>query len=170
MSMSYSNSISQTFTATNAKHLASRVASDLYQCSRLYGYPSESHIAELQQELAVLLTGGYVATYEFGFKKHGKRVLTWFYTVDSSGNLVGGNDDRSGGIHAHGDVSTATYFNFLTYSTKWSDLDANQKAQVDSQHPVYRPDGDAPTDGNGTWHIERAYTSGGVRIDRKSFR
>lgn len=169
--MSYSTSATETFTATNAKHLASRVASDLYQCSRLYGSPSEMSIPDLQEELAVMLTGGYVSTYEFGFKRVGKRVLTWYYTVDPSGNLVGGNDDRSGGIYAHADISNAEYFNFMSYSQKWFDLNSDAKSRVKVQHKINRVTGEAPTDGaTGAWRIERTYTSGGVRIDRKSFR
>lgn len=168
--MSYSNSATQTFSATNAKHLASRVASDLYQCSRMYGMPSETSIPDLQADLAVMLTGGYVATYEFGFKRDGKRVLTWYYAVDSSGNLVGGNDDRSGGIYAHADVSDAEYFNFMTYSQKWTDLNSDGRTRVKSQHNINRGTGEAPSDGTiGNWYTERTYTSGGVRIDRKSF-
>lgn len=168
--MSYSTSATQSFTATNAKHLASRVASDLYQCSRLYGRPFESGIPALQDELGVMLTGGYVSTYEFGFKRDEKRVVTWYYSVDASGNLVGGNDDRSGGIYAHADINGAEYFNFMTYSQKWWDLNSEAKSRVKAQHNIDRGSGEAPADGNGTWYIERTYTSGGVRIDRKSFR
>lgn len=168
--MNYSISSTQTFSATNAKHLASRVASDLYQCSRLHGMPSESHIADLQEELAVMLTGGYVAKYEFGFERDGRRVLTWLYTVDSSGNFIGGNDDRSGGIHAQTDVSDADYFNFMTYSSKWTALESDRRARVSSQHSINRGTGIPPADGTaGRWHIDRTYTSGGVRIDRRSF-
>jgi hypothetical protein len=57
-----------TFTRTHAKHLATMVLTDLYQCSMLYDRPSESAIGDYETELIELLANEYVAGYEFGFE------------------------------------------------------------------------------------------------------
>lgn len=166
---SYSKTV--TFSATNAKHLASKVASDLYQCSILYDCPSASHVVELEAEIAVLLEGGYLSTYEFGFKSSsGRRVLTWFYRVDASGNLSGGADDRSGGIQPGVDLQSAHYFNFLSYSDSWTGLTAEEKEIVKNRHPVDRGYGEPPVDGTGYWQEDRSYSSGGVGVSRRTYR
>ncbi|EAR25266.1 hypothetical protein A20C1_01721 [marine actinobacterium PHSC20C1] len=168
--MTGSYSVSQTFTLTHAKHLASKVVSDLYQCRNFYGEPSEAQIARYQEELIVMLAGGYVKEYEFGFKKRDQRIVSWQYRVNASGDLVGGADDRSGGIYARADISGATHFNFMSYSQAWFDLSSDETDTVKSKHPVDRNTGDLPSDGNGYWHTDRTYSSAGVAIERKTFR
>ena len=55
--MTTSATATQTFTLTHAKYLASKVVSDMYQCSRLYGSPSADQIANYEKELVVMLAG-----------------------------------------------------------------------------------------------------------------
>lgn len=156
-----------TFTLTHAKHLASKVIADLYLCSRQYGYPSVGSVPAYQEELTVLLAGPYVEAYEFGFKRDGKRVLTWRYTVGPAGDLQG--DSRSGGLVRGIDVTGAEYFNFLTYSDRWSWLTAAEQKSIRDTLPIDRTPGSAPSDGNGYWTTERAYTAGGTLVQRRVF-
>ena len=168
--MTNSYSTSETFTLTHAKHLASKVVSDLYQCRKFYGEPSEAQIARYQDELIVMLAGGYVKDYEFGFKKNDLRVVSWQYLVNASGDLVGGADDRSGGIYARADISGATHFNFMSYSQAWLDLASNEQSIVRTKHSINRNAGYLPSDGSGYWQTDRTYSSAGVAIERKTFR
>ena len=168
--MTGSYSFSESFTLTHAKHLASKVVSDLYQCRRFYGEPSEAQIAKYHDELIVMLAGGYVKEYEFGFKKNDQRVVSWQYRVNAAGDLVGGSDDRSGGIYARADVTGATHFNFMSYTQAWFDLTATEKDTVESKHPINRSTGSLPQDGAGYWATDRTYSSAGVAIERKTFR
>ncbi|MEB4613692.1 HORMA-1 domain-containing protein [Leucobacter sp. M11] len=168
--MTSSYSISQTFTLTHAKHLASKVVSDMYQCRNFYGEPSEAQIVNYQEELIVMLAGGYVKEYEFGFKKNDQRIISWQYRVNASGDLVGGTDDRSGGIYARADVSGATHFNFMSYTQAWFDLTSTEQSAVRAKHPINRSTGNLPSDGSGYWHTDRTYSSAGVAIERKTFR
>jgi hypothetical protein len=168
--MTSSYSISETFTLTHAKHLASKVVSDLYQCRNFYGEPSEAQISKYQDELIVMLAGGYVREYEFGFKKNDLRIVSWQYRVNASGDLVGGADDRSGGIYARADTSGATHFNFMSYSQAWFDLTSGEQNNVKAKHPVSRGTGHLPSDGTGYWQTDRTYSSAGVAIERKTFR
>jgi Bacterial HORMA domain family 1 len=66
--MSYSYTTTESFTLTHARRLATKVAADMHQCQRFYGYPTDTQIENYQQELIVLLHGGYMKSYEFGFK------------------------------------------------------------------------------------------------------
>lgn len=161
----------QTFTRTHAKYLASKVVADLYQSARLYGKPHTGDIADYEAELVELLVGGYVAEYEFGFKKNGKRVVTWQYRVNASGDLVGGGaDDRAGGVYARAKIADATYFNYLSYGQKWWNLTTEARKAIKNRLPIARSSGALPADGNGEWVSDRTYSNGGVAVSRRTFR
>jgi hypothetical protein len=157
-----------TFTLTHAKHLASKVAADLYLCSRQYGRPSVGSVEAYQGELAALLADRYVEAYEFGFKRNEKRVLSWRYTVGPAGDLQG--DSRSGGLVRGVNVADARYFNFLTYNDRWFALTATEQKAIEDTLPIQRTSGLAPGDGNGYWTIERSYSAGGMLMERRVFR
>jgi hypothetical protein len=157
-----------TFTRTNAKHLAAKVITDLYQCSMFYGRPPEDRIEEYETELIEMLANEYVSSYEFGFKRDGKRVLTWYYTVGVDGGLHG--DSNAGAIYAKAAVADVAYFNFMMYSDKWSKLTEIQRTNFKTSLPFQRTAGAAPADGNGYWRTDHGYSAGGVRIQRKTFR
>ena len=108
--MAYTYTTTETFTLTHARRLAAKVAADMHQCQRLYGHLTDTEIEEYQQELTVLLVDGYIRSYEFGFKKDGRRVVSWHYTVSPSGDLEGG---RSGGLFPTADISNAVTYGSL---------------------------------------------------------
>ncbi len=156
-----------TFTRTHAKHLASKVIADLYQCFMLYDQPAGG-ISDYEAELVELLAGGYVAEYEFGFKEGGRRIVSWRYIVGADGGLHG--DSNAGSLYARADVAGATYYNFLTYSAKWANLDATSKAAINAALPFRRGDGSLPGDGAGYWQTDHGYTAGGTLVSRTTFR
>lgn len=167
--MSYSITRSETFTLAHAKNLASRVAADMHVSARYYGRPSDSQIDGYADELAQMLRYGYVDKYEFGFKKDGKRIVSWSYSVDASGAIQ--SDDRTGRVYSAADVSGATFFNYMWYSTKWHSLPAADQDEFKKELPVERTPADPPADGHGYWTAgEKSYSSGGVGLSRSSFR
>lgn len=162
---------SQSFTRSHAKYLASKVVADLYQCARLYGRPSTDSIPDYEAELVELLVGGYVREYEFGFKQHGMRVVSWQYSVTVGGDLVGGStDDSAGGVYARAKVAGADYFNFLSYSQKWFGLGSSERDRVEATLPFSRSTGTLPADGNGYWVQDKTYSSSGTSVARRTFR
>jgi len=165
--MSYTTTT--TFTLTHAKHLAAKVITDLYQCHLLYGHPTGESIADYLTELIELLAGGYVGTYEFGFRKNGERVIAWRYSVGADGGLHGG-DANAGNLYARASVVGAEYYNHLTYSDHWLEIGDAAREAVRARLPFQRKTASLPGDGQGYWQTDHGYTSGGRRIERTTFR
>jgi hypothetical protein len=166
--MSYGLTTTSTFTRTHAKHLAAKVVTDLYQCSVLYDEPSANSIGDYETELIEMLSREYVERYEFGFKRSGKRLLTFRYQVGADGGLHG--DANAGGIYAKATIHGAGYYNYMSYSGKWLDLSEAQRAAFKATLPFQRTGGVLPDDGDGYWQADHGYSAGGVRVSRETFR
>ena len=111
----------------------------MHQCQRFYGLPTDEQIENYQEELTVLLHGGYVKSYEFGFKtRDDRRVVSWYYTVGPAGDLEG---SRSGGLYPSAEIADAVTFNFLSYSDPWFSLSGTEKVNIKAKHSVRRSDG-----------------------------
>lgn len=164
----YSTTDTVSYTKAHAKQLASKIVTELYQCHRHYGRPSRASVSEYEQELIELLSGEYVAAYEFGFKRNDARVVCWEYKVRIDGSIEGG--DSAGGVYARADVADASYYNFLSYSDAWFQLSDADKARVKERLPFKRGSGSLPSDGDGYWAADRAYVAGGRRVERRTFR
>lgn len=165
--MSFSYTKTATFTIVHARYLASKAAADMHISAHYYGKPSESQIREYAEELAQYLNAGYVKEYEFGFKKNGKRIVTWRYKVDSNGNLT--TDDRPGKIVPYVDIEGAVFYNYLTRNSRFFQLSASERARFEGTLPFQRTDGEPPTDGSGYWVSDRNYFSGGCGLSRQTF-
>lgn len=159
----------ESFTLTYAKYLASKVTSDMWRCKQLYQRPTEDEINDYGTELALLLRDGYVFAYEFGFQKDDQRIVSWRYTVDSSGNLAAA-DDRPGGVVSGVNVTDASFFNQMTRSSSWFRLSQDERDGIDKTMPFKRVTKDGPKDGRGYWQEDRSYSSNGVSLSRKTFR
>ncbi|MEI9999160.1 MAG: hypothetical protein WDO13_08290 [Verrucomicrobiota bacterium] len=124
-------------------------------------------IRKYAEELAQYLNEGYLAEYEFGFKRDGNRVVSWRYKVDEAGTLT--TDDKAGKIAAYSDVSGATFFNFLMRNTRYANLPATEQKDFLNKLPINRTSGTAPGDGLGYWTSDRNYHSGGRSLGRQTF-
>ncbi len=165
--MPYTTTSTSTFTITNARYLASKVAADMHLCAQYYGKPSEQRIREYAEELAQYINEGYLAEYEFGYKKDGKRVVTWLYKLDASGRLT--TDDRPGKVIPYVDITGATFYNFLTTNSAYASLSSAQQAIFEAGLPLQRTHGEPPSDGNGYWTTDRNYYSAGQGLGRQTF-
>jgi hypothetical protein len=167
MSISFTRTVSSTFTIVHARHLASKVAADLHLCAQYYGQPSEQRIREFAEELAQYLNAGYVKEYEFGYKKNNSRVVSWRYHVDENGVMT--TDDRAGKVVPYVDIAGATFFNFLTQSSRFFQLTTEEQARFENALPLQRGAGQPPSDGSGYWTTDRNYFSGGCALNRQTF-
>ena len=160
--------VSESFTLTNSKHLASKVTSDMWRCQQLYGQPSQLQINDYGTELALKLRDGFISIYEFGFQVEGNRILSWRYTI-VNGDLTT-TDDRPGRIASGVDISQARFFNQLTFSSKWFGLTEKERGEWEAFYPVKRVTRDGPKDGLGYWQRDLQYSSNGVSLPRETFR
>lgn len=166
--MSYSYTTSSTFTRVHAHYLASKVAADLHLCRLFYRRPTEEAIANYMEELTELLARGYVSRYEFGFQRNGRRVVTLQYNVSWTGELIA--DQNAGRVFACADVTSAHFYNYLSYSDSWWRLTDAQRERIKASLPVQRTPGEAPDDGVGYWQTDHSYSAQGVAMQRRTFR
>lgn len=155
-----------TQTATHARHIASKVAADLKRIQRIYqvGDPTDSDIAAYQEEIALLLNQGYLDTVTYGFKRNGKWIFALKYEA-IGGNLHGGGDDP-GGIGSRADVSDASFSSFLSYSSSWLLLSAEERRAFEASLPFQRTEGYEPGIEKGRWVESRKYQSGTLGVQR----
>ncbi len=109
-----------------------------------------------------------MSEYEFGFECAGRRVVCWRYTVYSDGSIE--TDDAAGKLCSYAVAARAIYYNFLSYSSKWSDLSPAERERIKSSLPIQRTSGSLPSDGDGYWTRDRSYCSNGVGLARSTFR
>ncbi len=165
--MSYSYTRSDTFTITHARHIASKIASDLRLLYHYYDAPSLEMIEKYIEEIAQMLAKGYLQTFEVGFKRGAARVVSLKYEVRADGTLA---DGRSGGVRSGISIVGASKFSYLTYSSKWWQISESDRTAFTATLPIQRTTCDEPEDGEGYWISgDRAYASGGRGMQRNSF-
>jgi hypothetical protein len=169
MSSSFTISEATSFTVTHARHMASKVATDLKRLQRFYGEPGDTHIADLETEMIELLKGGYLKTITYGFRRDGNWIEPALrYTArDLSGAAA--NDDDPGRVKPGLNIAGAAFYSYLTYSAAWNALTETEKHAFKSRMPFYR--GGAPEPGvNGYFTNDKTYSAGGHALDRTSVR
>lgn len=164
--MSYSYTQNQTFTITNAKYLASKVAADLKRIQRFYSSPSDDLIRRYEEEVTLLLKAGYLEKVAYGFKKDGQWIEpTLIYKAEEIfGN---GIDDDPGRIKPGANVSGAFFTSYLNYSNKWFNTSLSEREKFEHSLPISRSTGSEPSI-NGTLNNDRHYFSGGSSLNRSS--
>lgn len=169
MTMSFTLSESTTFTITHAKHLASKMATDLKRIQRFYGFPNNQEIDDYEGELIAFLKAGYLDEVAYGFKKDGDWIEPTVKYSAHDLNGWDGVDDDPGKIRPRANVAGASFYSFLTYSSKWSSLSDQEKANFKQGLPVTRGYGDTPGI-SGYLEQDRSYSAGGRALNRSSVR
>jgi hypothetical protein len=154
---------------THARHLAAKVSTDLKRLQRFYGSPSDTEIAQYEEEAIELLKAGYFGTLTIGFKRDGNWIEpTLRYTARELDGMQSADDDP-GRIRAGANVANAGLYNYLTYSTKWDALSATERDAFKKRMPFYR--GNASEPGvTGYLQEDRVYSSGGRALNRSTVR
>lgn len=157
---------SQTFTITNARYLATKVKTDLKRIQQFYGKPSDRCIDDYEAELAAFLVSGLLSSVSYGFKRNGVFIPpTLEYTAQElAANLT---NDRPGSIATGQDVSGADFTSFMSYSNKWSNMTAAERAAFEADLPFQRTTGNAPPV-SGYYKDDKNYSSGGTSLARKT--
>lgn len=169
MSSSYSTSSSSSFTITHARHLAAKVATDLKRMQRLYGLPSDADIATYETEVIELLRNGYLSTVTYGFRRDGQWIEpTLRYTAADM--QAGLGDDDPGKIPPGKNVSGASFYSYLTYSSSYLAMTSAEQDAFKQSLPFQRTGAPLPTVANGYFADDRSYSSGGRSLARASVR
>lgn len=167
MSYSYTATETSTFTTTHAKYIAAKVATDLKRMQRFYGRPYDGAIDSFESEVVELLKHGYLKKVSYGFQKNGNWVEpTLVYTASKLS--VAANDDP-GKIRPGKDISGATFYSFLEYSSAWFLLPDEEKQSFENSLPIQRGTGNTPGI-SGYLDNDRTYSSGGRALSRSSVR
>ena len=166
---SYVETGTNNFTVTHAKHIASKVATDLKRIQRFYDSPSDSRILRLKLEVIELLKHGYLETVTYGFQRHGSWIEpTLTYTAHE---IIGLDypDDDPGKIRPNVDVRGSSFCSFLTYSKQWHELSDVKKKIFKKKLPFQRVAGNEP-DVCGVLIQDRNYSAGKRLLSRSSVR
>jgi hypothetical protein len=165
MSYSYTFSESQTFTVTHARHIASKVATDLKRIQRFYGNPSDYMIEKYEAEIIEYLKNGYLGSVTYGFKKSGNWIEpTLKYTSKELAGL-NANDDDPGRIRANANIEGAGFYSYLTYSSIWDSLTKTEQDNFQRTLPIQRIGAEEPGI-SGYLSNDKTYSSGGRALDR----
>ena len=169
MSYTYTFDETVTFTLTHAKHIAAKVATDLKRMQRFYGAPSDASIASYEAELIALLKEGYLRTVTYGFWRDSKWIEPALQY--SAKDLAGGSadDDDPGRVRPGADITNASFYSYLTYSSAWDKLSGAQQAGFKQTLPFARGGALEPTV-NGYLEQDRTYSAGGRALNRASVR
>lgn len=164
--MTQSHTTTQTFSRTDARYIAGKVAADLRQLSQAYGEPSEDHIGKLMGELTEYLADGYLDRVTYGFRKGEEWVIGLKYSAADIGSLT--SDDRSGRVPRGVDRTGASWYSFLILNSRWNALTAEQRTQYERALPIQRSNGAEPSAGARGWIEDKTYSSSGGGVRRAS--
>ncbi len=169
MTMSFTHTQSTTFTITHARHLASKMATDLKRIQRFYDSPSDQDIDNYEGEMVALLKAGYLDEVAYGFKKDGDWIepTVKYFARD----LLGwdGGDDDPGKIRPRANITGASFASFLTYSSAWWQLTDDERISFKRGLPIARSSSDTPGI-SGYFEQDRSYSAGGRALNRSSVR
>lgn len=166
---SYSFTESSTFTVTHARHMATKVATDLKRIQRFYGVPSDARIAEYEAELVELLKGAYVERVAYGYQRAGKFVAPTLRYEARELNGFGADDHDPGQVPLRADTTGATFSSFLTYAPSWFRLTEREKSAVLSRITLQRSTGTEPGV-DGYYVADKTYSAGGRALSRSALR
>jgi len=165
---SFSYTFNTTFTLTNAKYLASKIATDLKRIQRFYGYPTDKQISDYEAEITELLKEGYLDSITYGFRRNGIWIKPSI-KYDSIELSNGNTDDDPGKIVVGADISNAAFGSFLSYNRKFDNLSQTERDNFLKKLPIQRTDGSTPQS-EGYFSNDLTYGSGGKSINRSSLK
>lgn len=157
-----------TFTVTNARHMAAKVATDLKRMQRFYGKPDDSNIAKYEDEITLLIKAGYLDRVTYGFKRDGRWIEpTIRYESRDLGDAH--RDDDPGRIKPGANISGASFSSYLSYSSAWFGVSPAVREAFSRSLPFQRSSGEEPGIA-GYLSTDLTYSSGGRQLLRSSVR
>lgn len=159
----YTTTQSETFTVTDAQHIAAKVATDLKRMQRFYEKPSDGEIDDYEKEAIALLRGDYLDTVTYGFHRDGNWIVALRYAARHGVLIV---DDPPGRVPMRGHVLDCVFNSVLQGNKKWHSLTENEKTRIYREAGVVSLRRVPGNDYNGEWHTDRTYSAGGRGVVR----
>lgn len=157
-------------THTDAKHVKSKIHSDLRQLRVLYGGFTPEYEEETAEDLYQWIYRGHAAEIELAYvdpATHERR-LALRYRIGRDGSLSA--DEDPGGIPFH-KLAGAVFALEVTPTTEWTKKTPAEKQQFyDTLNPGWGSAKTALKDGQGYWVEDRTYSSGVLSAPRSVFR
>lgn len=165
--MSFAEPQARAHTETHARHVASKVATDLKRLQRIFSgeIPTDEQIEDFQKEITLLLRDCYLGEVTYGFTHNNKWKFALKYRA-VNGELINSGNARGGRGYGIFDVSGANFFSYLSYSENWRRQTNKEREDLESQLPFRRSAADEPGIKNGCWVEDRSYASGNVGVRR----
>jgi hypothetical protein len=149
--------------------MAAKVATDLKRMQRFYGVPGNGDIAAYQEELIELMRVGYLGTVTYGFRRSGLWIEPTLRYTSRDLKYGSAADDDPGRIRPGADVEGASFYSYLSYSSAWISLSANEREAFEERLPFRRSGAPEPPI-SGYLHSDRTYSAGGRALERASVR
>ena len=168
MSSTYTRTATQAFTRAHAKKISYKVATDLKRMQRLYGLPTDEMIEAYDKEVVELLAAGLLGSVAYGYRR-GECWIEPMLRYTAVQLADPGFGDDPGRVRPGADIRNASFCSFLTYSSTWDAMSAQQKEAIRRLLPVDRVD--APEPGvEGYLQQDLAYSAGGRGVQRETLR
>lgn len=169
MTSTYTQTETRSFTITEARHIASKIASDLNLLTAFYSNPSLDDVEKYKEEAAQFIAKRYLKSVEYGYKKDGAVVFSLKYTAKSDGTLSA--DDRPGKVPAGLNTDGIVFYSYLRYSDAFFALSESERNKFESGLPVRRTTGGEPVlTTNGYWEKTHTYSKNGEGVEREVFK
>lgn len=167
MSSSYTSSASQSFTITHARKIAVKVATDLKRMQRFYGQPTDTSIANYEEEIVQMLKAGYLKKVSYGFQKDGKWIEPSLHFEANDLGGIAAADDDPGRIRPGASISGANFYSYLVYSSEWWKLSEEERTVFRQGLPFKRGGADEPGI-NGYLSQDKTYSAGSKSVIRST--
>jgi hypothetical protein len=162
--MTFSLVHSDSFSITDARHVASKVGSDLRNLNSVYGSPALGTIDNYVDEVAQLLKAGYLNTVDYGFKSGDGWKLRLRYTATIGGQL---RDDTPGRLPYDAPVNGLPFYSYLRYSPAFHGLASAEQRALKATLPVPRSGAEEPCLGGGRYGTSASYARNGQGVGRE---
>ncbi len=169
MSTSFTSSNTHTFTVTNAKYIASKVATDLKRIQRFYNTPSDNMIDKYEQELVVYLKNGFLTEITYGFLSDEDWINPTLRYTPQDFRLFSERDDDPGKVRPGENIQGAYFTSFLISNSRYANVSAAQQEAFIAALPFNRTEGESPGS-NGYFSNDLIYSSGGRSLNRSSLK
>lgn len=167
--MTYTQTQTKTFTITEARYIASKIATDLNLMNTYYGKPSVESAAKYAEEAALYIAKRYLDSVEYGYEKNGTVVFSLKYTAKSDGTL--NIDDRPGKIPLGLNMEGVTFYTYLRRANSFWLISDTERDSFLASLPFQRTSGGEPIlNGNGYWEKTQSYSKNGEGVERQIFK